>query len=181
MFIADGAIWIWERVKPLLLSLEVKEEKIVEAVDYYHAAEHIASIMRIFTNKQISKEKKKAWMNELRNDLYNGRIDQLIEKVSRLAKGRKRVLKKTGILQKKQAHNAVSFSTAKSLALRQWNCGVCHPSINLRLKCPSCFWNVQNVEKLIFLRGIFLAGRWNIMIQNLSQKNLRRVTLGRAA
>ena len=43
--------------------------------------------------------------------------------------------------------------------------------INLRFKSPSSFWKDENVEKLIFLRGIFLAQRWNIMIKNLSQKN----------
>lgn len=39
--------------------------------------------------------------------------------------------------------------------------------INLRFKSPSTFWKIKNVEKLIFLRGILLAGRWSIMINNL--------------
>ena len=43
--------------------------------------------------------------------------------------------------------------------------------INLRFKCPSTFWKQENVEKLIFLRAIFLAGRWKIMINNLIKLN----------
>ena len=158
------------------------KEKIVEVVDYYHAAEHIASIMRIFTNKQISKEQKKVWMHELKNDLYNGRIDPLIEKVSRLAKGRKRVLKELEYFRKNKHRMQYRFLRQNHLPCGS---GIVESAIrriiNLRFKCPSCFWNVQNVEKLIFLRGIFLAGRWNIMIQNLSQKNLRLINLVRAA
>jgi len=43
--------------------------------------------------------------------------------------------------------------------------------INLRFKSASTFWKHENVEKLIFLRAIFLAGRWNIMINNLIKLN----------
>ena len=39
--------------------------------------------------------------------------------------------------------------------------------INLRFKSPSSFWYPENVEKLIYMRGILLSGRWNIMINNL--------------
>lgn len=182
LFIADGAIWIWERVKPMLLSLGVDSGKIFEAVDYYHAVEHLSAIMRIFSDKRISKEQKTAWVQELKNDLYNGQIDQLIEKVSRLANGRKRILKELEYFRKnkhrlqyrilRQNHLPCGSGIIES-AIRR--------IINLRFKCPSCFWQERNVEKLIFLRGIFLASRWNIMIQNLAQKNLRLMKLGQAA
>ncbi len=43
--------------------------------------------------------------------------------------------------------------------------------INLRFKAPSSFWIPKNVDKLIFLRGVFLAGRWNLLIQNLTKTN----------
>ena len=39
--------------------------------------------------------------------------------------------------------------------------------INLRFKNASAFWKQANVEGLYFLRGILLAFRWNIMINNL--------------
>jgi len=49
--------------------------------------------------------------------------------------------------------------------------------INLRFKSPSTFWKPENVEKLIFLRAIFLAGRWNIMINNLAKLNHKYLQL----
>ena len=59
LFIADGAIWIWERVKPLLTSLGVEEQKLVETVDFFHAVEHIAQAINIFHRKQFDKKEKK--------------------------------------------------------------------------------------------------------------------------
>jgi hypothetical protein len=38
--------------------------------------------------------------------------------------------------------------------------------INLRFKSPSTFWYPENVEKLIFMRGVALAGRWETMMKN---------------
>ena len=42
--------------------------------------------------------------------------------------------------------------------------------INLRFKNASSFWNKHNVEPLYFLRGIFVAFRWNIFMKNLTNK-----------
>ena len=41
--------------------------------------------------------------------------------------------------------------------------------INLRFKCPSAFWNIENLEPLFFLRAAFLGGRWNILMHNLNK------------
>lgn len=49
-FLADGAPWIWNRVKPILLSLGVDESKIIETLDYYHAIEHLND-MKVYFDK----------------------------------------------------------------------------------------------------------------------------------
>ena len=41
--------------------------------------------------------------------------------------------------------------------------------INLRFKCPSAFWNIENLEPLFFLRAAFLGGRWNTLMSNLGK------------
>ena len=154
------------------MSLEVSEEKISEADDYYHAAKHLAEILRIFNKKELNRKQKKSVVKELKSDLWNGKVEQVIAKISKLAKGRKRILKKLNYF-KKNIHR-MQYNT-----LRQRNlpCGsgivesAIRRIINLRFKSPSTFWKEKNVEKLIFLRGIFLAGRWQIMIANLTGKN----------
>jgi len=172
LFIADGAIWIWDRVKPFLLSLGVEEDKITETLDYYHAAEHIAKAVNFLPHNRFSKKEKKALIKELKGNLYNGNVDLVIEKITKLAKKRKKILKEVEYFKKNYHRMQYQLNRQRNLPCGS---GIVESAIrrviNLRFKNPSTFWKVENVEKLIFLRGIFLASRWNIMIKNLSSKN----------
>lgn len=174
LFIADGAEWIWNRAKSALIKLGVSENKISEAIDYYHAVEHISEI--ISKLRKIDKQKKTALFKELKNLLWEGKLEQFISKITDLAKGRKLILDKRNYFLK-------NISRMKYDCLRQRNfpCGsgivesAIRRVINLRFKSPSTFWKRENVEKLIFLRAMFLAGRWNIIINNLIKLNHRFV------
>jgi len=39
--------------------------------------------------------------------------------------------------------------------------------INLRLKNPGTFWNVENVERMLYLRAQILSNRWEEMIKEV--------------
>ncbi len=116
--------------------------------------------------------KKNVFFNELKNLLWDGKLDQFISTVTDLAKGRKLILDKL-----KYFHKNVNRMKYHQLRQRNLPCGsgivesAIRRVINLRFKSPSTFWKQENVEKLIFLRAIFLAGRWNIMINNLAKLN----------
>lgn len=174
LFIADGATWIWKRVKPMLLSLGVAEEKINEAVDFYHAVEHISEIINSLNKKRkkLSSKEKKALFKNLKSDLWNGKVNLVIQKISKLAKGRKKILNKLNYFKKNLHRLQYNILRQKNLPCGS---GIIESAIrriiNLRFKSPSTFWESKNVEKLIFLRGIFLAKRWDIMIENISKKN----------
>ena len=183
LFIADGAEWIWNRAKATLIKLGVSENKIYEAVDYYHAVEHVSEI--ISKLRKIDKQKKTALFKELKNILWEGKLEQFISKITNLAKGRKLILDKLNYFV-----NNMSRMKYDCLRQRNFPCGsgivesAIRRVINLRFKSPSTFWKKENVEKLIFLRAMFLAGRWNIIINNLIklnhkllQQNLKLVTL----
>jgi len=176
LFIADGADWIWNRAKSVLLNLGVSEHKISEAVDFYHAVEHISEI--ISKLRKIDDHKKNVFFKELKNLLWDGKLDQFISTVTDLAKGRKLILDKL-----KYFHKNVNRMTYNQLRQRNLPCGsgivesAIRRVINLRFKSPSTFWKPENVEKLIFLRAIFLAGRWNIMINNLAKLNHKYLQL----
>ena len=182
LFIADGAEWIWNRAKATLIKLGVSENKIYEAIDYYHAVEHISEI--ISKLRKIDKQKKTAIFKELKNILWEGKLEQFISKVTDLAKGRKLILDKLNYFL-----NNISRMKYDCLRQRNFPCGsgivesAIRRVINLRFKSPSTFWKKENVEKLIFLRAMFLAGRWNIIVNNLIklnhkslQQNLKLVT-----
>lgn len=170
LFIADGADWIWNRARATLLKLGVFEHKISEAVDYYHAVEHISDI--ISKLRKLDKKKKDALFKELKDLLWEAKLDQFMLKVTDLANGRKLILDKLTYFYKN-----IKRMQYHLLRKNKLPCGsgivesAIRRVINLRFKSPSTFWKHDNVEKLIFLRAIFLAGRWSIMINNLIKLN----------
>lgn len=165
-FIADGAPWIWNRAKPMLLGLGVKKEKIIETLDYYHAMEHLHQLM-----VYVDKDQKDSIFKKLKQGLWEGNLSKM-----------KRLLRK-GI----PGVNLAEFTPYKYFAKnekridyqsfkeqnRPIGSGVVESGIrrviNLRFKSPSTFWYPENVEKLILMRGIALAGRWEIMMNNLTK------------
>ena len=170
LVIADGADWIWNRATATLLKLGVSEAKIAEAVDYYHAVEHISDI--ISKLRKLDKKKQAALFKELKDLLWEGKLEQFISTVTDLAKGRKLILDKLNYFYKNIKRMQYHFLRKNKLPCGS---GIVESAIrrviNLRFKSPSTFWKQENVEKLIFLRAIFLAGRWNIMINNLIKLN----------
>ena len=71
-FLADGAPWIWNRVKPMLLRLGVAEDKIIETLDYYHAMEHLHEMKAYF-----DKDKQASCFEKLKDELWQGNFGQM--------------------------------------------------------------------------------------------------------
>jgi hypothetical protein len=170
LIIADGADWIWNRAQATLLKLGVPQQNIAEAVDYYHAVAHISDM--ISKLRKLDNKKKNTLFKQLKELLWDGKLDQFIAKVTELANGRKLILDKLNYFYKN-----IKRMQYHQLRHNKLPCGsgivesAIRRVINLRFKSPSTFWKRENVEKLMFLRAIFLAGRWNIMIKNLIQLN----------
>jgi len=75
-FVADGAKWIWNRVKPMLLGLGVSPDKITETLDYYHASENLHKL-----KEYIDIEEKEKAFEKMKDALWQGDVDQLGELV----------------------------------------------------------------------------------------------------
>jgi len=76
--LADGALWIWNRVTPMLLELGVDKDKIIETLDYYHATEHLNDLQIYLENdkedKIFTKLKQSLWKGDI------GKMKRLIKK-----------------------------------------------------------------------------------------------------
>lgn len=166
-FIADGAPWIWNKAAKLLTKLGVKKEQIIETLDYYHASEHLHE-MKIY----MDATDKDRLFKKIKDALWKGEIEKmgtLLKKaISNLDlenftpyqyffKNKEKI-----DYQKLKDNNRPCGSGLIESGIRR--------IINLRFKSPSSFWYPDNLEKLIFLRGVALAGRWNIMMENLNQQ-----------
>lgn len=172
LFIGDGATWIWNRTKELFKKLGVSVAKYVEAIDYYHAAQHLYKIVGTLPEKNIVKEGRTKVYSELKEYLWNGNISALVKRAKELGKGKLPTINSLlGYFSKRP--NLFNY---KYLREQKLPCGsgvvesAIRRVINLRFKAPSSFWLAENVEKLIFLRATFLAGRWAILMNNIAKK-----------
>ena len=165
-FLADGAPWIWNRVRPMLLDLGVEDAKITETLDYYHAMEHLYEL-----KKYLDKDKQTAVFEKLKDALWKGDFTKFTRLVEKGISGVNLEEFNPYKYFKKQK-NRIDYQSLKS---KNSPCGSgivesgIRRIINLRFKAPSSFWYPKNVEKLIFMRGIALAGRWDIMMENITK------------
>lgn len=162
-FLADGAPWIWNRVKPMLLNLGVASDKIIEALDYYHAIEHVND-MKVY----FDEDKQTAHFEKLKDALWKG---DFMEMKNTIQEGIKNVdleeFNPFKYFEKQKERIDYQFLRDDN---RPCGSGIIESAIrriiNLRFKSSSTFWYPENVEKLIFMRGVALSGRWKIMIKN---------------
>jgi hypothetical protein len=162
--VGDGAPWIWLRAKPLLLKLGLKEHQIVETVDYFHAVAHLNDL-----EQYLPKGAQEATMPALKEQLWKGNIPKMKEILSEVVPNfEEKPLKPFNYFEKNQQRMKYEECRDQKLPIGS---GIVESGIrrviNLRFKCPSAFWNLENLEPLFFLRAAFLAGRWNILMKNI--------------
>ena len=175
LVIADGAKWIWNRAKKTLMKLGVPEDIIHEAIDFYHAVEHLSEIVNLIYPSWNKKEKDKLFRS-LKKSLKNGKVHRVIAKVKSVVpndhRKRHKILSALEYFQKHE--HRMQYSTFKEDNL-PCGSGIVESAIrrliNLRYKSPSTFWKEKHVEKMIFLRGLFLAGRWIYAMNFLARQN----------
>jgi len=165
--VADGAPWIWNRVRQMLSDLGVQAEKIVETVDYYHACQYVHKIVQGLPQKFARQSA--SLLKTFKQWLWEGNAKAIVEKCGELFKRPgKEIITYLGYLDKNQKRMQYAEYQDKKLMCGS---GIIESGIrrviNLRFKNASAFWKQSNVEGLYFLRGILLAFRWNIMINNL--------------
>jgi hypothetical protein len=163
---ADGAPWIWNRISPMLISIGVGKEKIVELVDYFHAAQYVHKIVQGLPKKFASQSAK--ILKELKEWLWQGQIQPIVKKCGELfAKPGKEIKQYIGYLSKNENRMQYADYRAKKLMCGS---GIIESGIrrviNLRFKNSSAFWKQENVECLYFLRGMLLSYRWKILMNN---------------
>ena len=167
-FVADGATWIWNGARRMLENLKVKPENIIETLDYYHAAEHL-SVMVKSLPKRILKKKRTELYNQLKNLLWEGKISEIVSKINATVKRTNKDIRReiNYFTKHKERCRYSYFKENKFLC----GSGIVESAIrrvlNLRFKCPSSFWQKENLEALVFLRATLLSKRWTYLINNL--------------
>jgi hypothetical protein len=168
--IADGALWIWDKMKPLLLKLEVPVKRIVETLDYYHASEYIHRLVKNMPTRVEEKERKK-YLRQFKELLWEGRSARITQICGMIYKRPGELIKRwMKYLKKHQQRTQYAVYKEDNLMCGS---GIIESGIrriiNLRFKNTSTFWKKENVEKLYFLRAALLSKRWDIVMENISK------------
>ena len=170
LFIGDGAKWIWNRTKKLFEDLRLQSNQYIEAIDYYHAVQHLYKTIELLPAKNLADINKSTLTQQMKNLLWKGDISGLVKRLKQLGKGNlPKVNSKLNFYAKQP--KLFNYSYLKEIKM-PCGSGIVESAIrriiNLRFKAPSSFWLPENVEPLMFLRGVALAGRWNNFIHNFA-------------
>lgn len=177
-FLADGAPFIWKRIRKAFQKAGVLAKKITYTLDYYHAVEHLKTLSELLP---LSKEERTRQFKQWKSWLWEGLANSVVRQFKRLVKETKYKLNKK--MKKeldyfKRHHDHMQY---KRFRKRKLLCGsglvesAIRRVINLRFKGPSTFWYEDNLNNMLVLRCAFLSGRWH----NLMKAIQLRIKTGR--
>ncbi|MCB9300750.1 MAG: hypothetical protein H6566_08900 [Lewinellaceae bacterium] len=169
--IADGAPWIWNNVKQVLLSLEVPpgahcgNARLLSclAICPWYLVEQMP--------QRVGKTQRNAYLQQFKGWLWNGNAGLIAETCRAVFKRYGKIVNRwLNYLEKHQDKTRYAeFEQAKLMCGSGIIESAIRRVINLRFKNASTFWDKQVVEKLYFLRAALLAKRWDIVMENLTK------------
>ena len=163
LFVSDGAKWIWNRLPALLETLGLDGDNVHLLIDFYHAVEHLSRVASL--RKDWSPRTRKQWLNQQRRSLHRGGIDQVIDAISTLCRGRnsRAIRTQLNYFVNHRKHMDYAFISSQHLPIGS---GAIESTIrrvvNLRLKGPSLFWCKHNADAMLMLRAFSKSGRWSL-------------------
>jgi len=168
---ADGAPNIWDRVEGLLARIGISRSRVRQFADFWHAVEYLGKAADLVNS--WSPEQRARWRRARRRELFNGKVDLVIEQILKLATGRRaspiqeiadyfdnrRDLMRYDEL---RAAKLPIGSGAIESAIRR--------VVNLRMKGPGCFWQEENAERMLLLRCRLKSGRWDELEEDVHRR-----------
>lgn len=159
----DGHRNIWDRVEPLLVSIDVDRSRVELFCDFWHAVEYLTKAAELVV--AWTPEQRTRWRRACRRVLYDGRVDDVISRILALPVPRKHksdledkadyFRKRTHLMRYdklRAAHLPIGSGAIESAVRRV---------LNLRLKGPGIFWEELNADRMLLLRCRLKSGRWD--------------------
>ena len=163
LFVADGAQWIWDRVARLLDDIGIDLAKCSQALDFYHAVEHLNALAKL---KRWSARERQRWVNQQKRRLMTGQLDVFMDAIDTACRAtRNKLIKREKNYFHKHKDN-MKYQQLKAQGLPIGSGAVesaIRRVINLRLKGPGIFWHEETANAMLMLRSYYKAGRWNLL------------------
>jgi len=168
--VGDGAPWIWNHVKPMLIALGVDEQRIIETLDVWHGSEYVHKLIANMGTRKTEPEKRKLEC-QFKNWLWSGESDKIVDQCRVIYKRQNDIVRRCIAYLDKHLPKT-QYADFKKLGL-MCGSGIVESAIrrviNLRFKNAATFWYDHNAEKMYFLRAAVLSRRWDTVIQNLQK------------
>jgi len=155
VFICDGAIWIWN-----LIALYFPNA--IQIVDWYHAADRLKRIAEeAFSNLA----ERQAWLKEATEDLWQGRVELVIEACQPLAKKSNLAKQSLGYYgDNLERMRYAQFRAAGYLIGSGVIESGCKQIVTQRLKLPGAQWMLDGAILTAKARAAWLSGGWHKLV-----------------
>lgn len=167
VIVADGAVWIWDRVDELVREVGIKPDRVNQVLDFYHATEHLGKIAKLRTS--WSDKTRRSWIRKVKALLWQGKVEDVVAECFLLCRGRRS--KKIEAMLNYIVRNVdrLNYPLFRKLKIPLGS-GVIESAVrrvvNLRLKGPGIIWIEENAERVLHMRAQMKALTWNRFVIN---------------
>jgi hypothetical protein len=155
VFICDGAVWIWNLIVHYFPNA-------IQIVDWYHAADRLK---RIAEEAFANPSERRAWLENVTEDLWQGRVELVIEACQLLAK--KSNLAKQSLLYYGNNMERMRYAQFRAAGYLIGS-GViesgCKQIVTQRLKLPGAQWNLDGAILTAKARTAWMSGNWQKLV-----------------
>jgi hypothetical protein len=164
-FRCDGAPWIWDRMDWVKKRLGLSDKQVSKGLDWCHAVHHVSLALE----PVLEGAERKRVFKKLRKWLKVGRWQKVVDELVQLATAAQlpadaSVWTAIAYLGRHGEEGHLDYATYRRRGLPLGSGAIesaIRRVINLRLKGNSIFWEEENAEAMLQLRGLVLSGRWN--------------------
>jgi hypothetical protein len=163
IFVCDGAVWIWNLVDQYF-------PQAVQIVDWYHAEDHLK---RVADEAFPLPEQRHAWLTEITEDLWQGRVERVIAACQDLSKHSELARHAASYFSNNcERMRYADFRTAGYLIGSGVVESGCKQIVSQRLKLPGAQWILDGAILTAKARAAWLSGKWQSLVQARSLLSL---------
>jgi hypothetical protein len=172
-FRTDGAPWIWDRLDWVTRRLGLSAKQVSKGLDWCHAVHHISLALEPI----LEGEERQSVFKTLRQWLKRGSWDKVVEELLERADEAELandspVWTAIAYLARHGENGHLDYATFRRRGLPLGSGAIesaIRRVINLRLKGNGIYWEEENAEAMLMLRGLVLSGRWNQVFAKITE------------
>jgi hypothetical protein len=154
VFLGDGAEWIWNLVQEHF-------PEAVQIVDWFHATEYIAPVANAaFTDKT----NRQAWSDQLRTDLWDGQLAEVIATFEHLTEHQRAGEAATkAVTYFTNNQQRMDYPTYRAQGYQIGSGTIesgCKQIVSQRLKVAGAIWDLDNAIQTAKARAALLSDQW---------------------